>query len=164
MLISFSFSTDFYHTKRDESDKIGFPKGMRDQILYGAMQRYDPDCLLQTMTADGGALGDDGETAPPAVEEVILESEDLSQKEHNSSKKNLPSQKSNEKTTFLTSDYKNGAVFETHCKLCTTNTVLVKSKNNMILSDLNGNFLKYFKSFKIRTLSLQSTLLYVRQL
>jgi len=49
-------------------------------------------------------------------------------------------------------------------KLCTTNTVLVKSKNNMILSDLNGNFLKYFKSFKIRTLSLQSTLLYVRQL
>jgi len=115
MLISFSFSTDFYHTKRDESDKIGFPKGMRDQILYGAMQRYDPDCLLQTMTADGGALGDDGETAPPAIEEVVLESEDLSQKEDNSSKKNLPSQKSNEETMFSPSDYKNGDVFETHC-------------------------------------------------
>ncbi|KAH8351070.1 hypothetical protein KR084_002584 [Drosophila pseudotakahashii] len=105
-------NTDFYHTKRDISDKIGFPKGMRDQILYGAMQRYDPDCWLQTMTAEGG---DDGETAPPAIEEVILESGDLLHKEAKGSKKNLPSQKSNEEAMFSLSDYKNGALFETHC-------------------------------------------------
>jgi len=43
------------------------------------MQRYDPDCLLQSLTAEGGA--DDGETAPPAVEEVVLESEDVPQDE-----------------------------------------------------------------------------------
>ncbi|XP_016951554.1 nudC domain-containing protein 3 [Drosophila biarmipes] len=108
-------NTDFYHTKRDESDKIGFPKGMRDQILYGAMQRYDPDCVLQTMTAEGGALEDDGETAPPAIEEVVLESEDVSPMEVESPKKNLESQKSNEEITFSPSDYKNGAVFDTHC-------------------------------------------------
>ncbi|XP_017005142.2 nudC domain-containing protein 3 [Drosophila takahashii] len=105
-------NTDFYHTKRDESDKIGFPKGMRDQILYGAMQRYDPDCWLQTMTAEGGA---DGETAPPAIEEVILESEDVSQNQDKSHSQNLSSQKQNDCSTFSPSDYKNGALFETHC-------------------------------------------------
>ncbi|XP_017046951.1 nudC domain-containing protein 3 [Drosophila ficusphila] len=108
-------NTDFYHTKRNESDKIGFPKGVRDQILYGAMQRYDPDCCLQTMTAEGGALEDDGETAPPAIEEIILDSENSVQNEVESSSKNPTSQKPREETKFSPSDYKNGAVFENHC-------------------------------------------------
>ncbi|XP_016976566.2 nudC domain-containing protein 3 [Drosophila rhopaloa] len=107
-------STDFYHTKSDESDKIGFPKGMRDQILYGAMQRYDPDCWLQTMTAEDGATGDDGETAPPAIEEVILASKEA-QKEVKSTIRMVLQPKRKEETTFSPSDYKNGSVFETHC-------------------------------------------------
>ncbi|KAH8264416.1 hypothetical protein KR038_008335 [Drosophila bunnanda] len=108
-------NTDFYHTKRDESDKIGFPKGVRDQILYGAMQRYDPDCWLQTMTAEDGGCNDDGELAPPAVEEVILESEDTSQESDLSTPKNQPQPNHKDEATFSPSDYKNGAVFETHC-------------------------------------------------
>ncbi|EDV48689.1 nudC domain-containing protein 3 [Drosophila erecta] len=106
-------NTDFYHTKRDESDKIGFPKGVRDQILYGAMQRYDPDCLLQALTAQGGA--NDGETAPPAAEEVVLESEDVSQDEDMSPIESVTPQKGKEQSKFSTSDYRNGDVFETHC-------------------------------------------------
>lgn len=106
-------NTDFYHTKRDEADKIGFPKGVRDQILYGAMQRYDPDCLLQSLTAEGGA--DDGETAPPAVEEVVLESEDVPQDEEMKPIESQPPQKGKEQSKFSPSDYKNGDVFETHC-------------------------------------------------
>ncbi|KAH8292170.1 hypothetical protein KR054_006630 [Drosophila jambulina] len=103
-------NTDFYHTKRDESDKIGFPKGVRDQILYGAMQRYDPDCWLQTMTSEDGGPGDDGELAPPAVEEVILESEATPQERDLS-----PPRNHKQEATFSPSDYKNGALFETHC-------------------------------------------------
>ncbi|XP_017118961.1 nudC domain-containing protein 3 [Drosophila elegans] len=108
-------NTDFYHTKRNEADKIGFPKGMRDQILYGAMQRYDPDCWLQTMTAEDEAAGDDGETAPPAIDEVVLKSEDVVQKEDKRPIRNGPEPKSKEQTTFSPSDYKNGDVFKTHC-------------------------------------------------
>ncbi|XP_020813036.1 nudC domain-containing protein 3 [Drosophila serrata] len=108
-------NTDFYHTKRDESDKIGFPKGVRDQILYGAMQRYDPDCWLQTMTAEDGGCGDDGELAPPAVEEVILESVATPQDIDLSPPMNTPQLNHKDEATFSTSDYKNGALFETHC-------------------------------------------------
>ncbi|XP_017076563.1 nudC domain-containing protein 3 [Drosophila eugracilis] len=108
-------NTDFYHTKRDESDKIGFPKGMRDQILYGAMQRYDPDCLLQTMTAEDGATGDDGAVAPPAIEEVTIESEDLISTKDTILNENPQPQKTIDEQTFSASDYKNGAVFENHC-------------------------------------------------
>ncbi|EDW95814.1 nudC domain-containing protein 3 [Drosophila yakuba] len=106
-------NTDFYHTKLDEADKIGFPKGVRDQILHGAMQRYDPDCLLQALTAQGG--GDDGESAPPAVEEVVLESENVSQDEEMNPIESRPPQKGKEQSKFSPSDYKNGDVFETHC-------------------------------------------------
>ncbi|XP_043651677.1 nudC domain-containing protein 3 [Drosophila teissieri] len=106
-------NTDFYHTKLDETDKVGFPKGVRDQILYGAMQRYDPDCLLQALTAQGGA--DDGETAPPAAKEVVLESENVSQDEEMNPISSLPPPKGKEQSKFSPSDYKNGDVFDTHC-------------------------------------------------
>ncbi|KAH8280060.1 hypothetical protein KR018_002654 [Drosophila ironensis] len=104
-------NTDFYHTKRDESDKIGFPKGVRDQILYGAMQRYDPDCWLQTMTGDTNPDVENGAIAPPAVEEVTLASEDEPKETSLQSSHGKPK----EKSTFLPSDYKNGDVFATHC-------------------------------------------------
>ncbi|KAH8369478.1 hypothetical protein KR009_012092 [Drosophila setifemur] len=106
-LQDFFSSTDFYHTKRNEADKIGFPKGMRDQILYGAMQRYDPDCWLQTMAPQDGA---DGELAPPAVEEVTVGSGESSEPAFCPTE-----QKPKTEGTFSHSDYKNGAVFATHC-------------------------------------------------
>ncbi|KAH8331085.1 hypothetical protein KR067_011363 [Drosophila pandora] len=103
-------NTDFYHTKRDETDKIGFPEGVRDQILYGAMQRYDPDCWLQTMAAEDGT-GDDGEEAPPAIEEITLESEEIPP---NKNINNVVTERK-EQPTFSPCDYKNGDIFETHC-------------------------------------------------
>ncbi|EDW19580.1 nudC domain-containing protein 3 [Drosophila mojavensis] len=105
-------NTDFYHTKKDASDQIGFPKGMRDQILYGAMQRYDPDCWLQTMSAESD-IGDSGETAPPAVEEICVETtEETPPKTHPTQ----PSEKVDDLSRpFEAGDFKNGAVFEHHC-------------------------------------------------
>ncbi|XP_034665951.1 nudC domain-containing protein 3 [Drosophila subobscura] len=92
-------NTDFYHTKKDEADKIGFPKGMRDQILYGAMQRYDPDCALQAMNAESEM------PAPPAVQEIIVESSDAPKSEAATLLK----------SAFSPIDYKNGAAFAGHC-------------------------------------------------
>ncbi|ALC44283.1 CG31251 [Drosophila busckii] len=102
-------NTDYYHTKHSAEEKIGFDKGMRDKILYGAMQRYDPDCLIQTMTAESD-IEVDGTQVPPAVEEIVVETI--------KERKPLAStQPANTKTKriFETSDFKNGAVFEHHC-------------------------------------------------
>lgn len=105
------FSTDFYHTKKDATEKIGFPKGMRDQILYGAMQRYDPDCWLQTMSAESG-IDETGINAPPAIEEITVQT-DPQRSESRPAKTNTETHYI--KRNFDPSDYKNGAVFENHC-------------------------------------------------
>lgn len=73
------------------------------------MQRYDPDCWLQTMAAEGGT-GDDGEEAPPAIEEITLDNEDVPPNENI----NVVTERK-EQPTFSPCDYKNGDVFETHC-------------------------------------------------
>ncbi|XP_034480819.1 nudC domain-containing protein 3 [Drosophila innubila] len=104
-------NTDFYHTKKDATDKIGFPKGMRDQILYGAMQRYDPECWLQTMSAESG-IDDSGINAPPAISEITVETD-----EQRLQAKPAEADVSTSKTrrSFEPGDYKNGAAFEHHC-------------------------------------------------
>lgn len=84
---------------------------MRDQILYGAMQRYDPDCWLQTMSANSG-IDETGVNAPPAIEEVTV------QTDNQRSAPRLPKTSTDinyVKRSFDPSDYKNGAVFENHC-------------------------------------------------
>ncbi|KAH8398139.1 hypothetical protein KR215_006363 [Drosophila sulfurigaster] len=100
-------NTDFYHTKKDATDKVGFPKGMRDQILYGVMQRYDPDCLLQTMSAES-SIDDSGINAPPAINEVTVETEEREVDTR-------PTPKAKSRRGFEPADHKNGAVFEHHC-------------------------------------------------
>ncbi|EDV96969.1 nudC domain-containing protein 3 isoform X2 [Drosophila grimshawi] len=99
-------NTDFYHTKRDAADIIGFPKGMRDQILYGAMLRYDPECWLQTMTAESGISGS-GEDAPPAIQEISVQTEENRSSTKSSKAIKIPG--------FEPVDFKNGAAFEHHC-------------------------------------------------
>ncbi|XP_030570936.1 nudC domain-containing protein 3 [Drosophila novamexicana] len=104
-------NTDFYHTKKDAEDKIGFPKGMRDQILYGAMQRYDPDCWLQTMSAESG-IEDSGENAPPAIQEVSVETDEQTPPNTLTQPSGAASDVSRR---FEPGDFKNGAAFEHHC-------------------------------------------------
>ncbi|XP_022215943.1 nudC domain-containing protein 3 [Drosophila obscura] len=103
-------NTDFYHTKKDEADQIGFPKGMRDQILYGAMQRYDPDCSLQSMNVESEMV-DNGTFGLPVVEEVIVESSDAPKSEP----KNPQQKTASAESEFSLIDYKNGAAFASHC-------------------------------------------------
>lgn len=84
---------------------------MRDQILYGAMQRYDPDCWLQTMSA-GSGIEETGENAPPAIEEITVQSEEQKFEPKSAT---TACGSSNIKRGFDLSDYKNGAAFENHC-------------------------------------------------
>lgn len=104
-------NTDFYHTKKDVTEKIGFPKGMRDQILYGAMQRYDPECWLQTMSAESG-IEDNGINAPPAITEITVEAEEQ-RFQHKPTEIGASTRES--RRGFEPGDYKNGAAFEHHC-------------------------------------------------
>lgn len=85
---------------------------MRDQILYGAMQRYDPDCWLQTMSAESD-IGASGEIAPPAVEEICVETTEETLPKSPATK---PSEKVGDlRRPFEAGDFKNGAAFEHHC-------------------------------------------------
>ncbi|KAL7733899.1 hypothetical protein ACLKA6_011608 [Drosophila palustris] len=105
-------NTDFYHDKKDATDKIGFPKGMRDQILYGAMQRYDPECWLQTMSAESG-IDENGINAPPAINEITVETEREQRLQAEPAETSVTSSKSGR--DFEPGDFKNGAAFEHHC-------------------------------------------------
>ncbi|XP_068153917.1 nudC domain-containing protein 3 isoform X2 [Drosophila tropicalis] len=76
---------------------------MRDQLVFGAMQRYDPDgwgsAGIQNAEAEYN-----GTTVPPAIEEITINTEETTESD----------MKSNP-FTFSPSDYKNGASFDTYC-------------------------------------------------
>ncbi|XP_054735060.1 nudC domain-containing protein 3 [Anastrepha obliqua] len=112
--------TDFYYIKKDPSEKIGFVKGVREQILFGAMQRYDPECKLNNLVAE--STEDDGIYAPPAVEEVEVETEEMHTdlgKDDNSSQQskdlNTAAAPKLQGTDFAAADYKNGSCFKNYC-------------------------------------------------
>ncbi|XP_050333148.1 nudC domain-containing protein 3 [Bactrocera neohumeralis] len=114
-------NTDFYHVKKHPSENVGFAKGVREQILFGAMQRYDPDCKLNNLSADSNE--NDGLYAPPAIEEVEIETEEI-EMEQKAVTKPIETTKSAEiitpknntrKVDFAANDYKNGACFPEYC-------------------------------------------------
>ncbi|XP_011195872.1 nudC domain-containing protein 3 [Zeugodacus cucurbitae] len=114
-------NTDFYHVKTHPNENVGFAKGVRERLLFGAMQRYDPKCKLNNLTADSNE--NDGLYAPPAIEEVEVETEEIPM-EHEEEPNSVQTQnnvesitpKSNAKNVdFAASDYKNGACFTVYC-------------------------------------------------
>ncbi|XP_011207443.2 nudC domain-containing protein 3 [Bactrocera dorsalis] len=114
-------NTDFYHVKKHPNENVGFAKGVREQILFGAMQRYDPDCKLNNLAADSNE--NDGLYAPPAIEEVEIETEevDMEQKavtnlsETTKSCEIITPKNNTRKVDFAANDYKNGACFAEYC-------------------------------------------------
>lgn len=114
-------NTDFYHVKKHPNENVGFAKGVREKILFGAMQRYDPDCKLNNLAADSNE--NDGLYAPPAIEEVEIETEevDMEQKavtnlsETTKSCEIITPKNNTRKVDFAANDYKNGACFAEYC-------------------------------------------------
>uniref|UniRef100_A0A034W860 Nuclear migration protein nudC n=1 Tax=Bactrocera dorsalis TaxID=27457 RepID=A0A034W860_BACDO len=114
-------NTDFYHVKKHPNENVGFAKGVREEILFGAMQRYDPDCKLNNLAADSNE--NDGLYAPPAIEEVEIETEevDMEQKavtnlsETTKSCEIITPKNNTRKVDFAANDYKNGACFAEYC-------------------------------------------------
>nr|XP_014091276.1 nudC domain-containing protein 3 [Bactrocera oleae] len=114
-------NTDFYHVKKHPSENVGFAKGLREQILFGAMQRYDPSCKLNNLTADSNE--NDGLYAPPAIEEVEIETEEMQIEQKavtktiqttNNAETSIP-KNNTRKVVFAATDYKNGACFAEYC-------------------------------------------------
>ncbi|XP_017473634.1 PREDICTED: nudC domain-containing protein 3 [Rhagoletis zephyria] len=114
-------NTDFYYIKKDPNEKIGFAKGLREQILFGAMQRYDPECKLNNLTAESTEV--DGMFAPPAVEEVEVETDEVQMDSEEASNSMHPAidintketQKKSQNSEFVPTDYKNGSCFAKYC-------------------------------------------------
>lgn len=117
-------NTDFYHVKKHPDENVGFAKGMREQILFGAMQRYDPNCRLNNLAADSNES--DGIYAPPAIEEVEIETDIPTEIQMEQEELANPIQATNNAETiipksntrnvdFTTSDYKNGSCFSEYC-------------------------------------------------
>ncbi|XP_067642755.1 nudC domain-containing protein 3 [Eurosta solidaginis] len=116
-------NTDFYHIKKDPNEKIGFAKGLREKILFEAMQRYDPYCALNNLIP---ASAESQEVyVPPAVSEVEVETGDMDMRHLSGDEdaaalqntNDLVTRNTNEKSDniFLAQEYKNGACFPNYC-------------------------------------------------
>uniref|UniRef100_A0A1A9WE96 Nuclear migration protein nudC n=1 Tax=Glossina brevipalpis TaxID=37001 RepID=A0A1A9WE96_9MUSC len=107
-------NTDFYYIQKDAGDRIGFPRGMKEQIVMSCLQKYDPECQAYQLAAD------DINEVPPALEEVeIVAKETKAQSRHIQlvpEVKEFKDEKEENNTTYFSEvDYKNGAVFENYC-------------------------------------------------
>lgn len=146
------FSTDFYHVQKSKDDKIGFPKGIKEQILMNCMLKYE-----HTFGQEGDRVVDD---PPVAVEEVEVVTEEIpvlsnGYEEATTNGTNIKMTKSvsdvessDNNKIFNESDYKNGSVFENYCWSQTLNDVElvvilpkeVKSAKHVKL-DLKSNYI-----------------------
>ncbi|XP_023301644.2 nudC domain-containing protein 3 [Lucilia cuprina] len=120
-----SRNTDFFHIQKTKDDKIGFPRGDKEQILMSCMQKYEHKMEEPKLTRD--LIVD----VPQVVaEEVEIMSEEINDGNLNNMdpavdaiKQNdiemLETKNKNEISAntikFNEDDYKNGSLFENYC-------------------------------------------------
>ncbi|KAI9587103.1 nudC domain-containing protein 3 isoform X1 [Glossina fuscipes] len=106
-------NTDFYHIQKHANDKIGFPRGMKEQIVMSCLQKYDPECQAHQLAAD------DMNEAPPALEEVEIVAEETTETQDIRTVPEMKNFKDEDKegdiTCFSEVDYKNGGIFKDYC-------------------------------------------------
>lgn len=114
-----SSRTDFYNIQKTKDDKIGFPPGIKEEILLSCMQKYE-NIVQNSLPAS--QIHD---IVPPAIEEVEIETEDscatASREVVNDIEmfdKSVPKKEARQTkrlVQFAENDYKNGALFEKYC-------------------------------------------------
>lgn len=114
-----SSRTDFYNIQKTKDDKIGFPPGIKEEILLSCMQKYE-NTVQNSLPAS--QIHD---IVPPAIEEVEIETEDscatASREVVNDIEmfdKSVPKKEARQTkrlVQFAENDYKNGALFEKYC-------------------------------------------------
>ncbi|XP_075162596.1 nudC domain-containing protein 3 [Haematobia irritans] len=110
-----SQKTDFYHIQRTNDDKQGFPPGIKEEILLSCMQKYENVNFLFPTPNE----------APPAINEIEVETDDCIAVEHIELKDKSKSEgeKCEPRTKFSKCDYRNGNKFEKYCWSQTLNDV-----------------------------------------
>ncbi|XP_037939141.1 nudC domain-containing protein 3 [Teleopsis dalmanni] len=102
-------NTDFYHIKTDQ-EPIGFPKGIREKLVFMIMQHYSPDNDMEKLTLENNDYD-----VPAAVTEIEVGTEDLPIQ----SEENIPTscniKNGITKHIFIPADYKNGALHDVFC-------------------------------------------------
>uniref|UniRef100_A0A1I8P8S4 Nuclear migration protein nudC n=1 Tax=Stomoxys calcitrans TaxID=35570 RepID=A0A1I8P8S4_STOCA len=100
--------TDFYHEQKSKEEKLGFPRGIKEEILLSCMQKYEKleDPFAQQYEA------------PPAIEEVEIETDCCSSTTPDiemNDKVELENRKYEPNLEFSESDYKNGSRMDKYC-------------------------------------------------
>ncbi|XP_065360711.1 nudC domain-containing protein 3 [Calliphora vicina] len=113
-----SRNTDFYHIQKTKDDKLGFPRGVKEQILMSCIQKYEKpydepkftrDLIVEVPTVVAEEVEIASEENQNECQEVVMQN-DIEMLE--TSKNNECAVKT---TQFNESDYKNGSVFENYC-------------------------------------------------
>ncbi|XP_055912113.1 nudC domain-containing protein 3 [Eupeodes corollae] len=106
-----SRNTDFYYEQKNKDDKMGFPPGMKEQIVMKVLQKFDPKYRYVTDTME----------VSPAIQEIeVTTEEDTMQTDQEveeiSGSKPEPSEKIvTEKDFFASNEFHNGACFDSYC-------------------------------------------------
>lgn len=110
--------------QKTKDDSIGFPRGIKEQIVLSCMQKYQKYDKIQE-TASPTAMDDD--EPPMAVEEVeIASSETIDDEELPPATVELPAnyelqdsqdlpKKPSVEVSFTENEYKNGSVYDQYC-------------------------------------------------
>lgn len=107
-----SRNTDFYYEQKSKDDKIGFPPGMKEQIVLKVLQKFDPKYRYATDTME----------VAPAIQEVEVRTTEELPNEKDSEMKELPSVEKPQSTPvaaetkfFSSNEFHNGASFDSYC-------------------------------------------------
>ncbi|XP_073839190.1 nudC domain-containing protein 3 [Musca autumnalis] len=104
--------TDFYHIQKSKDEKIGFPRGIKEEILLSCMQKYEK-YNDKAQTADN-----EEDYVPPAIEEVEIASDEVQNDvdiKLNKEVTNGQLQHTQDKVTFSENEYKNGDKNDKYC-------------------------------------------------
>ncbi|XP_061402286.1 nudC domain-containing protein 3 [Musca vetustissima] len=104
--------TDFYHIQKNKDEQIGFPRGIKEEILLSCMQKYEKDNRPQELSHRT-----EEEYVPPAIEEVEIETEEIPPDVDTDANSQIlkQSEKISNKTHFSENDFKNGDKNDKYC-------------------------------------------------
>lgn len=65
-------STDFYHNQNDESQKVGFPVGIAQEVVQKMFHRYERQTRYEEQAAKLGNLASSDSSVPTVYQEVVV--------------------------------------------------------------------------------------------
>lgn len=103
-----SRNTDFYYEQTNKDDKIGFPPGMKEQIVLKVLQKFDPKYRYATDTME----------VSPAIQEIEVRTTEEPSTSPDAEMEEVtkpPPTQETEVEFFTSNEFHNGACFDNYC-------------------------------------------------